>query len=308
MELLKKKFVATNEIYDQEKSSLLYFLFPSSFCANIDSRLKKSSVIHKKLNNQHVYCIDGFFDLFEADVLAKFSAESIFSDLSYGTLEAAALGEKPSMTLNAQERWNFFIQPPNPIKVIYSLFSHLARVLDIEISTMPWMLFNGIAGSCAVIANKVLSVKQESTIKGKHKDVDPTKKLAFETPCLYGDKPFTGSQINGQTGYPYYLTVMVYSNASNFNENYEMGTSFFFQDGKMIQAICRNMRIVIFEGDIFHSIGASNFSEDIDTWRVSYVFKIILNPKSPTQNIVDLLMEFFKNQNYFNSNQSYSNF
>jgi len=64
------------------------------------------------------------------------------------------------------------------------------------------------------------------------------------------------------------------------------------KDGKLaVKANCVNMRIVIFEGDIFHSIEESKIPDEVKTWRISYVFKLIVNPKEKNQNVKAAFLE-----------------
>jgi hypothetical protein len=86
---------------------------------------------------------------------------------------------------------------------------------------------------------------------------------------------------------------MIYVTAENYDEDYKMGTRFWNQEGSQFWDVpCRHGRVVIFEGDIFHSMSASAITENISTWRVSYVYKLIFNPKKPNQSLKTHLFEF----------------
>jgi hypothetical protein len=77
---------------------------------------------------------------------------------------------------------------------------------------------------------------------------------------------------------------MLYTTAENFEESYGMGTTFYESDGSIQATLdCRHMRLVLFEGDILHSFSSSNIPVGIETSRVSWVYKLVLNPKSPSQ-------------------------
>ena len=69
-----------------------------------------------------------------------------------------------------------------------------------------------------------------------------------------------------------------------------MGTGFYEENGELaFRANCTHMRLVLFEGDIFHSIEESKIPENVQTWRVSYVFKLIFNPRQNEQHLKDSL-------------------
>jgi hypothetical protein len=59
-----------------------------------------------------------------------------------------------------------------------------------------------------------------------------------------------------------------------------MGTTFYKKNGELsFSSECHPLRIVLFEGDIPHSIQASAIPPGLATWRVSYVFKLSVNPR-----------------------------
>jgi hypothetical protein len=62
-----------------------------------------------------------------------------------------------------------------------------------------------------------------------------------------------------------------------------------------LRADCRNMRIIFFEGDIFHSMEESRIPDNVKTWRVSYVFKMVMNPREKDQNIKKCFSEYISN-------------
>ena len=133
-------------------------------------------------------------------------------------------------------------------------------------------------------------------LKGVHKDYNPKEKLPFVIPNLYDSIfPHIGNFENGQQGKPYMLSLLLYSTEDNFLPSFRTGTVFLSSDKKTKkESDCLNGGIVLFEGDIDHSLAMSSIPAGIDTWRVSYVYKIILNPRKENSNIkLDL-------KNYFN--------
>jgi ribosomal protein L23 len=50
---------------------------------------------------------------------------------------------------------------------------------------------------------------------------------------------------------------------------------------------------VLFEGDLLHSVEESKISTDLKLWRISYVLKLIINPRSEKQNVKKAFSELF---------------
>jgi len=148
---------------------------------------------------------------------------------------------------------------------------------------LPWELCDPSSqGSPAVIANKLEEASKESRELGKHRDCDPETKIPFGIPILYSDSPqyHPPKFINGEKDRPWLVSVMLYVTAGNFlPDAYGLGTVFYDKTSIVLRTQCVNMRMVLFQGDIFHSIEESTVPQDITTWRISYVFKLIINPK-----------------------------
>lgn len=88
------------------------------------------------------------------------------------------------------------------------------------------------------------------------------------------------------------MTLLLYTTEENFNPNYGLGTSFYNSEDRWHIVNCKHMNMVFFRDDIFHSLAASNIPNDIKTSRVSYVFKLIMNPTRSNQNIEKELYQF----------------
>lgn len=284
MGVKKSTTILLDDCYNTPKTSLLVFNFePQPFEA---SRLQSCSIKHASLEGKDIYILDDFFEENENQEMRDFSKKSTFSRNSYGSVESIEKGEKPARSMNGQERWRFFSNPPKAIGEVYKLLGMLSHQMDAEISTMPWELCNETSGSPSVIANFLEEASHESMDFGKHQDYDPEKKISFGIPVLYSkEKEFHPTQfINGQPGRPWLVSVMVYCTGEDFLPEYCMGTAFYNKGGEIgLRANCVPMRIVLFEGDIFHSIEKSEIPSDKKTWRVSYVFKLLINPKSRDQ-------------------------
>jgi hypothetical protein len=128
--------------------------------------------------------------------------------------------------------------------------------------------------------------------KGKHRDYHPSEGVPFTIPCLYAPGDHPARFENGSTGKPFLLSLMLYVAEENFQPDFGMGTVFYSEQGQLLmRAECRPMRLILFEGDIIHSIESSRLPAAIETWRISYVFKLIVNPKRADLSLKQQLRE-----------------
>jgi hypothetical protein len=196
--------------------------------------------------------------------------------------------------MNGRERWQFFAKPPKAVNELYKLFAMLGEKLGGDVSTLPWELCDASShGSPAVIANKLEEASFESMELGKHQDCNPETRISFGIPVLYGEGLHEGRFVNGDRGKPWLISVMLYVADEGFLPEYRMGTVFYRKDGSIaVRADCTNMRLVLFEGDIFHSMEESRLPEGVKTWRVSYVFKLIVNPKREGESMKKAFFDF----------------
>jgi hypothetical protein len=278
----------TNTHYNTSKTSSIAFRFEPYLNTFLETRMRTCSIQHSSIENKDIYFIDNFFSHNEAETMRKYAAQATFSRNSYGSPEAIDKGEEPARSMDNKERWSFFSHPPEPIDQLYQFFGMLAHCLDVDVTTLPWELCDakGI-GSASVIVNFLEKMTHESMELGKHRDCDPSSGISFGVPVLYETGQFHPSPfINGAIGKPWLISVMLYVTDAAFLPEYRLGTVFYNEREELaLKADCLPMRIVIFEGDIIHSIEASQIPASIKTWRVSCVFKLVLNPKTPHQSI-----------------------
>lgn len=274
----------TNDLYNTPQTSLLVFHFEPLSTSSSNFRLQNCSVKHASVSGKDVYIFDDFFSEPEKQEMRNFSEKATFSRNSYGSAEAIERGEKPARSMNGKERWQFFSNPPKAINEFYKLLGNLAHRMNAEITTLPWELCDRSSnGSPSVIGNLLEEASKQSMELGKHQDCSSEKGIAFQIPILYSEeKEFHPSHFdNGDIGRPWLISVMLYSTAENYSSEYCMGTAFYKDDGEMdLCADCLDMRLVLFEGDILHSIEESKIPPGVSTWRVSYVFKLLVNPRS----------------------------
>jgi len=199
--------------------------------------------------------------------------------------------------MNGKERWQLFNQSPPAIKEIYKLLGMLSDRMDAEITTLPWELCDPSShGSPSVLGNLLEEASFESMELGKHQDCNPKKGTAFGIPILYSDKKefYPNHFENGDPGKPWLVSMMLYVADEEFLPEFCMGTTFYTHDGALLlRTNCINMRLVLFEGDIFHSIEESKIPREIKTWRASYVFKLMINPRQKDQNLKKIFSELF---------------
>lgn len=284
---MKKKARLFNPIYDNQQTSLLCFVFEPDIAPAILHRFNQTQITYSAVGNKDVYLFDGFFSEQEAQSMRLYSSQASFSRYSYGSPEAIQEGELPARAMDPKERWLFFSQPPEPVKQLYLLLRSWAQALDVEITMLPWELCDGRGTSSpALLSNRVEKVSSRSMFLGKHQDCIPEQGLPFAIPILYAppeDHP--AAFVNGTPGRPWMMTLMLYVTADNFLPTYQTGSVFFNAAGEIaLRAACTHMRLVLFESDLWHAIEESNIPPEESTWRISYVFKLIFNPKRPNQD------------------------
>ncbi|HSX26217.1 MAG TPA: hypothetical protein VLE89_04330 [Chlamydiales bacterium] len=222
--------------------------------------------------------------------MREFSRTASFSRNIFGSKQGIEKGEKPARAMNGKERWQFFAKPPPAIQEFFKLLSWFSFTLDAEVTTLPWDLCHGTTSSPTIATNFLEEVSPESMELGKHEDYNTEEEgIAFGIPILYGKGFHPSCFINGAPGKPWLISALIYSTHENFRPEYGMGTMFYKKDGTIaFKTPCRDLRVVICEGDILHSIEQSHLPPNMATWRVSYVFKLALNPKSETQSMKQL--------------------
>ena len=243
------------------------------------------------LDGKDLFIINDFFTEDEGRELREFSTTAAFSQKIYGNEMSSSYGEAPAKMMNGKERWQFFHRPPLAILALFDLFGSWSHKIDAKVITLPWCLSDQKTTSNCLATNFLTENSKPSTEYGKHRDYDPAQGLAFTIPCLYDQAKEFDRFENGALGHPLMLTVMVYATATNFQPDFGMGTLFYSCKGHEIKVPCRHRQMVIFEGDILHTIEASHIPPEIQTWRVSYVFKIILNPRKAYQSMRQLLRD-----------------
>jgi hypothetical protein len=279
----KTTAVLTNLDYNTPRTSLLVFHFAPT------PQLQRSyDIFRQDIEGKDVYFLDGFFSEEERSELREYSIKASFSRHSYGSEEGKEAGEKPARSMNNKERWAFFAKPPKAVLALQELFGWFAHSMDAEISLLPWELCGETTSSPAVTANLVEETTQESMAHGKHQDYVPLTGLPFSIPRLYGEEgEFHPNHFeNGAPGKPWLISAMLYSTADSFQPSYGMGTVYYREDGSIaFRSDCLDTRLVLFEGDLPHSIEASNIPDGVNTWRVSYVFKLVVNPKKEGESM-----------------------
>lgn len=291
--------ILLNERYNTPKTSLALFHFePNDSQISISDRLEKCSLHEKKIDGKELYIFDSFFSDAEIENIRLYSRSSSFSRMSYASHESREQGEEPARSMNNQEKWLFFSNPPEIVKNLFAFFGFLGEKINADISLLPWDLADENITSSAVATNRLESASKESMQLGKHQDYN-TEKLAFGIPILYekGEKKhYPGSFVNGGENFPWLVSCMLYATEDTFvHDQYGLGTIFCDKNGEVATTVSAvNGRFVLFEGDILHSIEESHIPKEISSWRVSYVFKLILNPKEPHQNMKTSVYNFLK--------------
>ena len=290
-----------NDYYNTSKTSLLIFHFDPFFFLSSKERMHKSLIKQVDIDGKDLYVIDGFFSKSEAELMRGFSKRATFSIPSYGSQEAIEKGEKPARSMNSKERWSFFANPPSAMQEFYKLLANFAHEMDAEITTLPWDLCAQGTNTSSVVGNLLEEVSYQSMELGKHRDSHPKKGISFGIPVLHSNEKgavYSSSFANGEEGKPWVISAMIYATEENFSPEYQMGTVFYKDSEKeCLFTNCHNMRIVFFEGDIIHSIEESKIPSNLKTWRISYVFKLVINPRNKKESMKVKFSEIFKTFN-----------
>lgn len=284
----KDTTVLLNERYRTPNTSMLIFHFEPYLYASTESKLADSSIKHIAINSKDVYVIDNFLSDEESEALRSYSKNATFSRHSYASSESREKGEDPAKSMNNKEKWELFAKPPEAVREVYKFLSTLAQRMNADITTLPWDLCDEKICASALATNYIQKVSKESMDMGTHGDYDTEEGISFGIPILYEQPPalHPTSFKNGDVGKPWLVTLMLYATDENFLPKYGMGTIFCEENGKVVsKADCKQGRIVFFEGDVPHSIEESKLPPDVSTWRVSYVLKLVINPRNKNQSM-----------------------
>jgi len=282
MIMLKKDTTfLTNANYISPKTILTLFYFePKAFYR------RASKIEYKSIEGKEVYILDGLFQKEESLELRQAISHVDFGVKVFSSVESLKKKEKPCFSMNSKDRWRFFSHPPKAIRVLFNLFGMFADKLDIEVTTHPWYLSGETCSAPAFIANLLEEVSAEHARLGLHEDFNTETGVSFGIPNLYDGGFHDLHFINGDEGKPWLITFMLYSTSEDYRPEYGMGTGFYQKDGKRaLLADCIDMRLVFFEGEIIHTAERSEFPPKKSPWRISYVFKLTLNPTKKNQNI-----------------------
>ncbi|KIC72134.1 hypothetical protein [Candidatus Protochlamydia amoebophila] len=280
--------------YQTEKTNPTVFHFVSIDFKSPPIRLKQSLISHELINEKDIYLIDRYFTEEEGESLRNFSKQAHFKTKIFADQNSRSKGETPDRAMDPEEKWNFFLNPGPAIQELFKLLNWLADRLHADISTLPWEMYEADLCVPAVASNRVESKTLESMEMGKHQDYDTEQGIAFGIPILYSETPKFHFNIffNGSEGKPWLVSAMLYSTSEAFASEYGLGTVFFDKNDK--QSFCadaKHMRLVIFEGDIVHAIEQSKLPAHENIWRVSYVFKLLINPKDKNRSMKQAFSE-----------------
>ncbi len=280
-ELKKSTTFLTNANYNTSTTLLTLFHFESG-----SFHRKATKIQHTSIQGKDVYVLDGLFQEKESLELRKIMSQKAFDIKVFSSVQSLEKNEKPCRSLSPKDRWQFFSHPPKAVSELFNFFAMIANRLDIEVMTHPWNLSSKMCNAPAFFINFLEEVSFKQAQIGLHEDYNTETGISFGIPNLYTDAFHDCHFVNGDEGKPWLITVMLYSTSKGYCPEYGMGTGFYQKDGKRaLLADCIDMRLVFFEGDILHATEPSHFPPNIQPWRISYVFKLTLNPKKKSQNI-----------------------
>lgn len=296
--LRKESAEIVSERYKTTKSIPLIFHFEPAPFQSPALRLHDSDIRHVEIEGGDVYTFNGYFLDEEGDELRKISSQGKFERTIYADHDSKQQGEEPAYAMSNQEKWKFFSQPPSAIKEIFKLLCYLADKLNASITTLPWELYDADVCVPTFATNLIKQACADSETLGKHEDYNTEKGgVCFSIPRLYGDhsKAHPLKFVNGEAGKPWLVTIMVYATSEDFLSEYGLGTVFCKKDGEVfLREECRHMSFVLFEGQIVHGVARSTIPAGITPWRVSYVLKLVINPKKENDSMKQKFCELIR--------------
>ncbi|WP_420422388.1 hypothetical protein [Simkania sp.] len=285
------KAVLNQSSYDAHKSILTTFHFKPGCHELTQARLREASKLHLLIEGKDLYVFDGFFSEAEEREMREISENLDLEVPVFGPTETLGKLENKVRWMDNPGRWKLFSNPPGPFQELYRFFGFLAEKLQVDVSTQPWMLCSESSSLPAFVVNYHEAMSVEDERGYKHCDCEPEKGVCFAIPNLHAnERGFHKTNfVNGDVGKPLLLTVILYSTSEKYLPEYGLGTAYYDQSGKKVfSSDCIDMRLVLFEGNIMHGVEASHLPEK-GAWRISYVFKLLLNPKDGSQNIKESL-------------------
>ena len=268
--------------YNHPGTNLMTLQFAPRLWPQTIQSLQAARIEPRRVAGKDLYLIDGLFDADQSQEMRLFSRSAEFSKHIFATHETEALGEKPARAMDNKAKWRLLAGPLSAMQALYRLFGSIAAALDAQVSTLPWDLCEERVCAAAIATNFVEEVSLKTMALGIHRDYHPAGGIPFALPKLYGPPGALHEPRfdNGQEGRPWLISAMLYSTHEDFQPQQGMGTVFYEEDGTLaFRSDCRHMRLILFEGDLLHSIERSHTA--CNTWRVSYVFKLLVNPRGP---------------------------
>ena len=293
----KESATLTNPAFNTPNTSLVMFHFEPHTYPSTEAHLKRSSIAQHTIQGKELYIFEDFFKKEEGDETRLFSEQAQFSKAIYADQTSKEQGEEPARAMDNREKWMFFAKPPESIKELYRLLSSFGEYAGCDIATLPWDLNDGHITASAIATNRIERLSNESMHLGAHEDYNTEKGVPFAIPVLYSKEGaiHPKSFVNGAAGRPWFVSLMFYATAANFKPEFGLGTVFFEKkDVIATQSNCTHMSFVLFEGDIIHGIQESRVPADTKTWRVSYVFKLLMNPLNEGQCIKQQFHDWLK--------------
>ena len=274
--------------YNHPRTILTKFRFEPEVSESSDLRLRKSLINKRSVEGKDIYLIDDFFSKDEGQEMRNFYERADFEVPVFSSRSSQEKNEKPSFSMNGKDKWKFFSLPPSPIQELYRLLALIAHDLHVDVTTHPWSLSSETCNAPAFVVNYHREISEESAKIGKHRDYNTQKGVPFGVRKLYAEKEELHQQrfINGEQGKPWLITAMLYSTSEGFLPGYGMGSGYYKGNGEKAEVSeCLDMRLIFFEGDVIHGVEKGNIPKGENPWRISYVFKLMLNPKEENQNI-----------------------
>ena len=292
----KTSIILNSEKYIKQGTNLMIFHFEPKLYNSTQERIRKAIIQNLPFDDRILTSLSSFFSPAEKQAMREFNRNARFSLPTYNTNESIKMGEKPTYGFTGSEAWEFFKHSPQPIKEIYKLLGTLAYLMDADVSTFPWWLQDPEIGHPTINVNRVTEMTPENSKLGKHADSLPEKAMFFGIPVLYANNgQYHTTFNNGDVGKPLIMSCLLYVTEFNFiSSEYGLGTLYYSKNGEIAHSIpCQHMDLHFFQSDIIHTIEDSRIPPDVNTYRTSYVFKLIFNPRHENQPLKELFWSAF---------------
>jgi hypothetical protein len=266
-----------------------------------NAHIQRFTAISDTGTQKSAWIFDHLFSEEESDDLRKFAEAKNYPVEVFANATSARNGEKPAQSLKFEDTYEVVtFANCAEIQTIQAIFASIGKKMQATVSLQPWKACEKrrerIVCAEAVVTNRVEEISKEASDLGWHADYNPAKGLFFGITML--GKPnhelYRTPFENGAKNCPWLISAILYIAAKNFKQDeWKMGTIFKSETSTPYRVSAKHARLILFEGDALHSMEKSEIPSGETTWRVSFVWKLIIRPNQPDHSS-SLKSEFTK--------------